>query len=167
MPWDGTLENLPMLVIPAGTELHHGTDCAGDFEIPDGPAWFASTHEVAAEWAGWNYPAHDRADGERRTHAHVTLADLRLVDLDAVQAVEDGWDRLCLAVAGIDDELTREELAAAFAQRGLAGWAGEEELLIVSPDKVLRFVGRIPVPGENPLRPVPSTYLPPAAGLAA
>jgi hypothetical protein len=167
MPWDGRRETLPMRTIPAGTHLFHGTDCAGDFTVPDGPAWFADTDKEAAYWAGWNVPAHDRADGERRVHAFVTLAPVTLVDIDAAQEgvadSDEAWDRLCAAVTGEDEYLDRDELAAAMAEKGLAGWWGEGETLLSRPDALLKFLSRRHVPGENGLRPEPSTYVPAAA----
>lgn len=166
MPWDGRRETMPTRTIPAGTHLFHGTDCAGDFTVPDGPAWFAATHDEAAYWAGWNVPAHDRADGERRVHDFVTLADVTLVDLDACQDGHDGdgaWERLCAAVTGDDEYLCRDELASAMAERGMAGWCGEGEVLLALPGELLGFLSRRHVPGENDLRPEPSTYVHAAA----
>jgi hypothetical protein len=158
MAWNGELATLPTITLEAGTVLHHGTDCAGDFEIPDGPAWFAADATDAADWAGWNTPPYDRADGERRTHAFVTTQAVRVIDLAAAYSDDDGWIALCLAATGEDEELTRSELAEALVAHGFLGWSGDGEVMLADPGKVLRFVGRTPVPGANPLRPFPSTY---------
>ena len=160
MRWDGKLATMPMVPLAAGTPLHHGTDCAGGFEFPDGPAWFAGTQAEAADWAGWNVPPDGREDGERRTHAYVTTADLSLVDVRRIRRLRDGWERLCLAAAGEFDELLRDEVAAALAAKGYAGWVDGGEVMLTDPAGSLRFLGRTHVPGDNLMRPQPSTYRP-------
>ena len=154
------LDDLPRTVLAKGTPLFHGTDCAGDFEIPDGPAWFADSFETAAYWAGWNFPAHDREDGERRVHVYVVAADVALLDLDAFadDVAGDGWIRLAELAAGVSEEITRDEMAAALKAKGVAGWLGHGEVMLTSPELVLSFERTTVVEGENPLRPVPSTY---------
>lgn len=155
------LAALPRVVLKAGTTLHHGTDCAGDFEIPDGPAWFTADMAAAEEWAGWNVPAHDREDGERRIHSFVVQEDLELLDLDAIaqDIGEQEWADLAELVTGVNDEILRDEMAAGLKAGGMAGWLGHSEVLLTFPERTLRFVDRVAVPGENPMRPEPSTYV--------
>ena len=58
---------LEMAVLRAGTPLFHGTRCAGDYGIPDGPAWFAYTRGSAAKWIDWSARLPEgRHPGERR-----------------------------------------------------------------------------------------------------
>lgn len=158
---NGRLDALPRIVLKAGTTLHHGTDCAGDFDIPDGPAWFTAEMADAEEWAGWNVPAHDRDDGERRVHTFVVQEDVTLLDLDRIAGDISGpeWADLAELVTGVNDEILRDEMAAGLKALGMAGWLGHSEVLLTFPERSLRFVERVPVPGENPMRPEPSTYV--------
>jgi hypothetical protein len=150
--------------LPAGNEVDHGLerrtrdaadDNAGGWDRP------ASRHGLRRglrDPGRWNTPPYDRADGERRTHAFVTTQAVRVIDLAAAYSDDDGWIALCLAATGEDEELTRSELAEALVAHGFLGWSGDGEVMLADPGKVLRFVGRTPVPGANPLRPFPSTY---------
>ena len=159
--WDGTLAGAPLLTLPAGRRLHHGTDCEGDFEVPDGPAWFGRTRSTAAYWAGWNVPPDGRRDGPRRTLSYVTTRDVALFDLDRAVRTDDDWLELCLAATGIDDDVDeRIVLARALAGHGFAGWIGQGEVMLTGPSGILRLVSVRPVEGANPMRPRPSTYAP-------
>lgn len=159
-----SLETLPRIMLKAGTTLYHGTDCAGDFEIPDGPAWFTTDPGEAEEWAGWNVPAHGREDGERRIHTFVVERDVALLDMDTIAAdiATDEWADLAEIVTGVNDEILRDEMAAGLKAKGMTGWLGHGEVLLTSPESVLRFIERTSVPGENPMRETPSTYVAPA-----
>lgn len=70
------------LRVPKGTFLFHGTDCAGDFKIPDGPSWFAFNRTAAVEWVGWS---EERPNGRQKGSGRVLVTevsqDIDLVDL--------------------------------------------------------------------------------------
>jgi hypothetical protein len=132
-PRDRTVAPLETTILPAGTALFHGTDCAGDFSVPDGPAWFAFTLEKATEWAGWSDQAPEgRTKGERRVLSFRLAADAELPDTrDSAD-----WRRLSRALCG-DDEAGVGEVADGAAAAGLPGWRGRAEVMLVDPARWL------------------------------
>lgn len=124
---------LKFRTIKAGTLLYHGTDCAGDFHIPDGPAWFTWSREQAEEWAGWSecLPA-GRTKGPPRIISARLSQNVRLVD---VEELED-WKNLCLAFDMSEPSPGR--LAQAMSDAGMDGWYESSEVMLTNPEKVLQ-----------------------------
>jgi hypothetical protein len=128
---------LPRRVIPAGTELFHGTDSAGPMDRPDGPAWFCFSPAAAEGWAGWAQalPA-GRRKGPRRVLAYRVSCEVELLDTVAFS----DWQRLGLMLLD-DDEPSPWALAAAVAKDGAAGWYGGREVMLSRPDAILVKTG--------------------------
>lgn len=128
LPMAGMMR-FPMLVLPAGTTVFHGTDSAGEFLIPDGPAWFAFDQAKAKQWAGWSQgmPA-GRTKADRRVLVLRTTADVSLLDTRKVR----DWEKLCLDLCG-DPEAGMYVVAQEVRQAGYAGWYGRTEMLLGNP----------------------------------
>jgi len=122
------------LRISKGTILFHGTDCAGDFEIPDGPCWFAFNRSAAAQWVGWSdEPPQGRDKGAGRVLEVEITQDVDLVDMASL----DSWELAASAFCG-DSEASIYEMAEAFNQQRALGWATEREIMLTRPGEVLR-----------------------------
>ena len=119
----------PTLVLPAGTKLFHGTDSAGEFLVPDGPAWFAFNLSKAQQWAGWSQsmPA-GRTKADRRVLVLRSRADVSLLDTRK----RSDWEKLCLELCG-DPEAGMYAVAEQVRQAGYAGWYGRTEVLLTDP----------------------------------
>lgn len=114
------------VLLPTGTLLYHGTSAKEEFAVPRGPAWFTKDEETAREWMCWKMrPKHER--GRPRVLTCRLLAALMLVD---TVAVED-WEALGLFVLDDTDPITYH-LADSMAAKGLSGWFGNKEVLIVN-----------------------------------
>ncbi|MGY3582433.1 hypothetical protein ACVIGB_000643 [Bradyrhizobium sp. USDA 4341] len=119
----------PTFVLPTGAQLFHGTDCAGEFLVPDGPAWFAFSRAEAARWAGWSESVPTgRFKGDRRLFAFTTTLDLRLIDTRKIET----WQRLCTELCG-DPEAGTGTVAQCLREAGLVGWHGRTEVLLSDP----------------------------------
>lgn len=130
MPDYGNYPQPPPMTLEAGTTLYHGTDSAGDFLIPDGPAWFCLDKEKALEWTGWSEgPCKGRKKGEPRVLA-VTLAK-NVTLLDTTSRVV--WIALCHRFDF--DDAQNYELAHKLKEKGYAGWYGPTEVLLCRPDE--------------------------------
>lgn len=144
----GDLSGLPRRTIPAGTRLYHGTQTAGRFVLPDGPAWFTTAEDSAARWIGWA-----RAPvGRRRGASRVLVAELTeavaLLDVVALGR----WRHLALATAG-DPEAGPGTMARVLRSAGIAGWYGRTEVLLTVPEAVLSPVEvRVHAPRAAQLR---------------
>jgi len=121
-------------ILPAGTKLFHGTDCAGEFDIPDGPAWFCPTREGAEGWVDWSKETpRGRKKGPGRVLGPLVVArDLILAN---TILLED-WRSLGEELLGDPDPLTGD-LARAVVAAGLDGWAGRAEVMVSKPHEVL------------------------------
>lgn len=131
-----SIESVPRRILPAGTRLWHGTNTAGDFEVPDGPAWFALTHKGAAEWVGWGGVCGGRVAGSSRVHEFESVADVELLDLFGLE----DWRRVSLEMVGDPDGGTG--CVAAALVDVAAGWVGEGEVMFTAPETKLKFVRR-------------------------
>jgi hypothetical protein len=121
------------LRIPKGTSLYHGTDCEGDFVIPDGPSWFTFAHDEAARWAGWSESLpQGRKRGLKRVLVTETIEDIDLVDVVSLER----WEAVATSVCG-DPEATSYAVADAFMKSGLVGWIGKHEIMLTTPALVL------------------------------
>ena len=128
--------------IPAGTLLFHGTDCVGDFTIPDGPAWFAFSREKADYWSKIQSTVPSgRTKGESRVLEFVVEKDVSPFDTEHY----DDWVRMCEWFVGGSDA-TPHQLANALALHGHLGWYGREEILLTSPEAWLRRLPDSPIP---------------------
>ena len=128
-----TIDDIPTSVVKAGTKLWHGTDCGGDFQCPDGPAWFAFTFEIAQKWSGWcEGTATGRTKGARRVLAFEVKSDLTLLLVDN----EAHWYELSEIATGEADG-SPWTMAAAIANKNLAkGWVGtgiSAEIMLTDP----------------------------------
>lgn len=102
--------------IPAGQMLYHGTDCAGDFLLPDGPAWFSRWYWFAATMAGWRPPPPGRSRGPRRVLKARLSRDIVLRDFG------DSWFNP-----------DSEEIAGLADTPGIDGWYARTEVLLLDP----------------------------------
>ncbi len=119
--------------LPAGTPLHHGTRCIGDFMAPDGPAWFAYTDAAAEDWASWSsVPPPGRRHGPERVLSYETVADLVLVDTRELRQ----WQALGMALLR-DPDPDVGEIAAAVRAAGYNGWLGRAEVMLCDPGAAL------------------------------
>jgi hypothetical protein len=119
----------PAFVLPAGTALFHGSDCAGEFLVPDGPAWFAFSLARGAQGSGWSETAPTgRIKGERRVLAFRTGADIPLIDTRKLEI----WEKLCADLTG-DPETGSRTVAFRVWEEGIAGWYGQHEVLLAEP----------------------------------
>lgn len=127
---------LPTLTLKAGTRLFHGTRCVGEFEAPDGPAWFAFDRDKAREWCDWsNEPPKGRTHGEARVLCYEVSADVELLDTRTLRA----WQRAGIALVD-DDDPEIYSLAAAVARSGRGGWFGRSEVMLSEPSaRLLRL----------------------------
>lgn len=114
--------------------MWHGTNTAGKFLIPDGPAWFAFSREAAENWVGWGGVADNRSEGPGRVHEYVTAAPVVVLDVFAL----DDWRNLSERMTGDPDCGTG--ILAAKGASVEAGWVGEEEIMLAAPHDVLLFV---------------------------
>lgn len=144
-----TLDDYPRASLPKGTMLYHGTNTAGDFEIPDGPAWFAPTFELSRQWVGWASPPSNRALGDGRIHEFEVIADIPdLIDIRVIpHDMGQGWSEFCEAATGEYDELGPGWVASALVGK-CQGWQGREEIMLTEPQSYLRFVDRTPEGGD-------------------
>jgi hypothetical protein len=123
------VRHYPAFVLPAGTQLFHGSDCAGEFLVPDGPAWFAFTFERGARWSGWSeIPPAGRIKGQRRLLAFKVAADITLIDTRRFEI----WEKLCTDLSG-DPEAGMGTIAQRVREEGLVGWYGRHEVLLAEP----------------------------------
>ena len=133
-------------LLPGGTRLWHGTDCAGAFPAPDAPAWFALDEAAAWRWAAWRVtPPEGRMPGSRRALAFEVAADVALADTGD----RADWEALCDALCG-DPEAGTFDVAQAAAALGLAGWRGRAEVMLAHPVRWLRPLGVVSAPGIDP-----------------
>ncbi len=127
-------KTLPTARLEAGTKLYHGTRCVGDFEAPDGPAWFAFDRDKARGWCDWaSEPPRGRTYGEPRVLCYEVAADAELLDTRTLV----NWERAGIALVG-DGDPEIYALAAAVARSGRAGWLGGSEVLLSEPAAWLR-----------------------------
>lgn len=123
---------IPLTLLTAGQLLYHGTCATLEFQIPNGPAWFAWDPSAAAYWTG---PAWAKA---RRPVVKVYQA---LLDVELLDVTErSDWEAL-------GDLLHVEEhsylMARAVAARGYAGWLAKTEVLLCDPAAALGLTGQI------------------------
>jgi hypothetical protein len=134
---------LEMAVLRAGTPLFHGTRCAGDYGIPDGPAWFAYTRGSAAKWIDWSARLPEgRHPGERRVLHSAAARDAVL--LDTSRAAD--WHRLSDALTG-DPEADVRWVARCLAGKA-DGWMGRAEVMLCAPERWLLATGAEPDNGK-------------------
>lgn len=145
------VSNYPFFVLPAGTLLFHGSDCDGDFLIPDGPAWFAFTKPKAAEWAGWSESVPPgRSKGDKRVLALKSIADVKLIDTRKLQT----WQKLCVDLCG-DAEAGTGTVAYRAREASLVGWYGRTEVLLTDPAAWLIHQATYDLASHAPGRLVP------------
>lgn len=121
-------------IIPKGTLLYHGTDCAGDFAIPDGPSWFTLGREDAVQWVGWSESLpQGRNRGPGRVLVAETIDDIDLIDVIALKR----WEAVATAICD-DAEATSYAVANAFLQNGISGWLGRNEVMLTHPGQMLK-----------------------------
>ena len=135
--------NLPLVSIPAGTTLYHGTDSKKSFTTLDGPAWLTSDIQKAEEWAGW---AEEGGGGKKRVLTFSTKKMLQLLDTRSLQR----WKRVGMALMN-DDEPYMWTLARKVAEAGFDGWFGDTEVMVSRPREALAYRGVTAV-GENPAK---------------
>jgi len=135
-PWcRATLHELAMnrIAIKKGTLLYHGTDCAGDFAIPDGPCWFALNQEDAVKWVGWSESLPEgRERGSWRVLITETVDDIDLIDVISLER----WEEVAMGVCN-DPEATNYAVANGLWKNGIIGWIGDQEIMLTTPDQVL------------------------------
>jgi hypothetical protein len=124
---------MKQLRLAKGTVLYHGTDCDGDFGIPDGPCWFAFDRRTAKNWVDWSQkPPAGRVKGPGRVIEVELSKDVLLLD---VVVLED-WAALAMEHCG-DIEASPYPVADSLAGKGVLGWIGEREIMLTRPENVL------------------------------
>ena len=120
-------------VLRAGTRLYHGTNCAGEFLIPNGPAWFATDHDKALKWAGWTSPPKGRTLGAVRVLSFVSIRSVLLIETNE----RSQWDQLSTVLLD-DPEANVWAVAHALAATGSPGWSAPGEIMLCAPSIFLR-----------------------------
>lgn len=119
------------------TTLYHGTNCAGDFSLPDGPAWFCLDFDTATKWSGWSTtPPRGKTIGRRRVLACHLTQSIELLD---TRSIED-WQRLGEALAG-DTDPYMWTIARLVSEAGYNGWLGNTEVMLSRPSAHLEPMG--------------------------
>jgi hypothetical protein len=130
------LSYFPKKILPAGTSLFHGTDSEGDYDMVDGPAWFAHDHDTAEEWAGWAYtPPEGRTKGDKRVLEFVTTQDVELFDIEEPST----YFELNFTING-DPEYPHMDFARTLIAKTGLGWYSFNEIMLPDPAAVLRPV---------------------------
>ena len=135
---DVDLAALPTRALPEGAQLWHGSDCAGKFSVPDGPAWFALDEQSGLRWARWRQrPPAGRSRGPARLFRYVVARPVDLVDT----AARGDWAALAALLCG-DPEAGSWQVASALAATGAGGkgWYGRAEVLLCDPAQCLDLV---------------------------
>lgn len=128
------------IILPANTQLHHGTDSKRRFKMPKGPAWFCEQWDAAAPWAGWRKTG-PGIGGVRRVLSLYTTAEITLLD---TVSFED-WNAMGLELLD-DPEPGTYEAALAVAKAGYAGWYGKTEIMLVETKLLVHVeTKRVPV----------------------
>ena len=132
----------PTKVLRAGTILYHGTNSAGDFQHPDGPAWFTPSLKIGLQWAGWSESLPDgRTKGDKRVLSYRVVQDVTLLSFTAKV-----WSGLGLILCD-DEEPSPWDLAHKLVGC-VPGWMSTEsngEVMLTTPSEVLEFVDIQPV----------------------
>jgi hypothetical protein len=123
------------MILPAGTPLFHGTDAEAEFQIPRGPAWFSPDRRLAGKWAGWASTSQPKP---RRVLVYETTTDLELLDWRGPGFAYKDYQALS-RLAADEDEASPYQIAQWLHGRA-AGWLAEKEIVLVEPDRSLRFV---------------------------
>ena len=125
------LSNFPVKTLPKGTLLFHGTNTAGKFTIPDGPAWFTLDHDSAKGWVGWGGVADNRKPGQERVLICRLNHDIELLDTSN----RETWLKLAEAATG------NPESGGGWVAEALCGaangWRGRDEVMLCEPAKHL------------------------------
>lgn len=120
---------LRLLRLAAGTRLFHGTNCAGNFERIEAPAWFCLDETSARWWISWRTPPEGRSAGADAVVEYETTSDLYLIDTGKAEDMH----RLAQVVTGnLYVWGTRRTLAGDMRDAGLPGWIGNNEVCLVS-----------------------------------
>jgi hypothetical protein len=144
-----------------GTVLWHGTNAKSGFRMPNGPAWFSDSHDVARWFAGWRIDSVRDANREvPRIQKYVVNVPFSLPTYDgrAAKAHEiefmDWVARLAKRGVELNDPYESAEL---LCRAGFVGWRiamnyeTGDDLMICAPDRYLR---RVPARGSwRSLRP--------------
>ena len=118
------------IILAKGKRVFHGTDCAGNFLLPDGPAWFAFDAAGARRAVHWERSLpRGRRQGPRRVLEAVVKRDIRLIDTRQ----EGIWREVCAALCKGNRDASTYEVAHAIARRRGTGWYGDTEILLVKP----------------------------------
>jgi hypothetical protein len=126
----------PTKILPAGTLLYHGTKTAGDFTLPDGPAWFAFSYGEAEKWINWSStPPSGRTFGEPRVIVACVVKPVELADTRSLR----NWQQFCQTLLG-DPEPGIGVIAQAAKKARIPGWLGNTEVMLARPKMYLRPV---------------------------
>lgn len=135
MASQGTLTRvrLPIVTLPASSQLWHGSDCAGRFSVPDGPAWFALDEQTGVRWASWREtPPAGRRKGKPRLFSFLLSREVELLDVEDISV----WQEFGLTLLG-DPEASPWALAQALVGQA-DGWRTEAEIMLCCPRQHLQ-----------------------------
>lgn len=132
----------PTDVIAKGTRLYHGTSARTRFEpdVPEGPAWFSTSRDVAERFVDWQGRAKDR-----RLLVYEVVA--RIPKLARVRSSGDMETLMERLVPWEPPESVEEMRDAMSRQDEFEGWFihdnygyGEPDILLIRPGSYLRHV---------------------------
>ncbi len=130
----------PMRHFLKGTMLFHGTGSMENFQVPDGPAWFAFCIEDAKRWIRpTNMLLRTIAQGNSRVHCYELLHDISLVDLSKWG---DHKRYRSMLSSGVESP-GMLNLAMAVKHQGHFGWVMRDEIMMVEPLKHLSFTKQV------------------------
>jgi len=126
---------LPLVSVPTGTILYHGTDSPKSFTMLRGPSWLVDDIRKAEEWAGWSESG---GGGKKRVLEFSTKKQLKLLDTRALRQ----WRRVGILLMD-DDDPCMWGLARKVAEAGFDGWLGNTEVMISRPKDALTPVTKL------------------------
>lgn len=140
------------LWLKRGTVLFHGTSVDEDFDVPQGPAWFSNSEQVARYFANW----HDGPNARVLTHTVTASVALPVIETDQDWRVFQ--QRVAITLGHDDSDYSDpNEFAECVCQAGLPGWTIPHnypegaDILICRPDFVVAPT-QAPTRLHNPAR---------------
>lgn len=128
-----------------GLLLYHGTSVEDDFIVPDGPAWFSDSEDVAVRFSSWHDGGRPRVIGFEVVDAPRLLLVRSTDDFTRFFENENGGDDCCGSP---------EDMAEVVCSRGYDGWTIPNnyptgaDIMLCEPSRWLRPLGLM----KNPHR---------------
>jgi hypothetical protein len=136
-----------------GTILYHGTSAPDEFVIPDGPAWFSMSENVARKFVDW----HDHEDARPRILKFKVATPPSLALLNDKHDLEELMEEV--GIEDLDYHGAIYEDLHSISAHGYDGWTipdnygpGQADIMILHPEQFLEFVEEYEVrePQQNP-----------------